>query len=123
LKQFRRIYHEFGTGALVRTLVLLIGLCALSLFDYFSFSSIRAAVIALLGLSLGWLFREMIVEAVDYSEGVLRGALIAYSIILTVGQLLDVNGSAQLAVITAMTVISFDFQFWSLSDPSIVDAE
>jgi hypothetical protein len=123
VKRFRRIYHEFGAGAFVRTLLLLFGLFALSLFDYLGFSSIRAVVIAILGLSLGWLFRQMIVEAVDYYDGILRNGLIAYSITLFLAGLLDVDRSTQLAVITATTVIIFDLQFWSLSDPSIVNAE
>ena len=123
MKRFRRIYDEFGAGALVRTLILLIGLCALPLFDYLGFSSLRAGVIAVVGLALGWLLRHLIVEGVEYYHGILRAGLIAYSIILFVGGLLGLNGSAQLAVITATTVIIFDLQFWSLSDPSVVNSE
>ena len=123
MKRFRRIYDEFGTGALVRTLILLIGLCALSLFDYLGHSSIRASVIAIVGLSLGWLLRRLIVEGVEYYHGVLRVGLIIYSIVLFVGGWLGLSGSAQLAVITATTVIIFDLQFWSLSDPSVVNTE
>lgn len=123
MKRFRRIYHEFGGGALVRTLILLIGLCVLPLFDYLGFSSIRAAVIAIVGLALGWLLRKLIVEGVEYYHGVLRVGLIIYSIVLFVGGWLGLSGSAQLAVITATTVIIFDLQFWSLSDPSVVNTE
>ncbi|HET6890378.1 MAG TPA: hypothetical protein VFH31_04695 [Pyrinomonadaceae bacterium] len=123
MNRFRRIYDEFGFEALIRTLILLIGLCAISLFDYFGFSSIRAGVIALLGLSLGWLFRQMIVEGVEYYQQLVPAALIAYSIILFLGELLGVNRSTELAVIAATTVIVFDLQFWSMSDPSVVSDE
>ena len=123
MNRFRRIYDEFGVGALVRTLILLIGLFALILFDYLGFSSIRAGVIAILGLAVGWLLRQVIAEGVEYYHGILRVGLIAYSIILFVGGLLGLNVSAQLAVITATTVIIFDLQFWSLSDPSVVNSD
>ncbi|HKY29095.1 MAG TPA: hypothetical protein VJM12_14235 [Pyrinomonadaceae bacterium] len=123
MKRFRRIETEFGTGALVRTLVLLISLPALSLFDYLGFSSIRAGVIAIAGLALGWLLRHVIADGVEYYHGILRVGLIVYSIVLLVGGFLGLSGSAQLAVITATTVIIFDLQFWSLSDPSVVNSE
>ena len=123
IERFRRIQDEFGTGALVRTLILLIGLCVLPVFDYLGFSSIRAAVIAIGGLTFGWLLRHVIAEGVEYYHGVLRVGLIVYSIVLLVGGFLGLSGSAQLAVITATTVIIFDLQFWSLSDPSVVNSE
>ena len=123
MKRFRRIYDEFGTAALVRTLILLTGLCVLPLFDYLGFSSIRAGLIAIVGLALGWLLRHAIAKGVEYYHGILRVGLIVYSIVLFVGGLLGLSGSAQLAIITATTVIIFDLQFWSLSDPSVVNSE
>lgn len=123
MRRFRRIQTEFGTGALVRTLVLLIGLCVLPVFDYLGFSSMRAGLIAIIGLALGWLLRHVIADGVEYYHGVLRIGLIVYSIVLLVGGFLGLSGSAQLVVITATTVIIFDLQFWSLSDPSVVNSE
>lgn len=107
----------------MRTLVLLIGLCVLPVFDYLGFSSMRAGLIAIIGLALGWLLRHVIADGVEYYHGVLRVGLIVYSIVLLVGGFLGLSGSAQLVVITATTVIIFDLQFWSLSDPSVVNSQ
>lgn len=123
INRFRRIQKEFGVAALLRTSVLLIGLFALTLFDYFAFSSIRAGLIAIVGLFLGWLFRRKIPEGVDYYSSATPGGLALYSITLVLGGLLGIERSTELAIITATTVVIFDLQFWSLSDPSIINAE
>lgn len=123
MNRFRRIKNEFGVAALLRTSVLLIGLGALTLFDYFAFSSIRAGLIAIVGLTLGWLFRRKIPEGVEYYSRATSAGLALYSITLFLGGLLGLEHSAQLAIITATTVVIFDLQFWSLSDPSVMNAE
>jgi hypothetical protein len=123
INRFRRIQKEFGVAALLRTSVLLTGLFALTLFDYFAFSSIRAGLIAIVGLFLGWLFRRKIPEGVDYYSSSTPGGLALYSITLVLGSLLGIERSTELAVITATTVVIFDLQFWSLSDPSVINAE
>lgn len=123
MKRFRRIKNEFGVEAYLRTSVLLIGLGALVLFDYFGFSSIRAGLIALIGLTLGWLFRRKIPEGADYYSRATPAGLAIYSITLLLGGLLGLERSAELGIITATTVVIFDLQFWSLSDPSVVNGE
>ena len=119
MNRFRRIRDEFGAGALARTALLLAGLPAMALFDYFAFSSLRAGLIAAAGLALGFLLRRRIPAGIDHYPPVLSALLFVYPIILFAGGLLGLGKSAQLAVITAVTVIIFDLQFWSLSDPSV----
>jgi hypothetical protein len=68
--------------ALFRTSVLLIGLCGMAIFDYFAFSSVRAGIIAIIGLALGWLFRLKIAEGVEYYRRAVPASLIVYSITL-----------------------------------------
>lgn len=120
---FRRIKNEFGTGALIRTLILLVGLLGMALFDYFAFSSLRAALIAGVGLSLGYLFKRKIARGAEYYPRVITVGLTVYPIILLLGDQLGLGNSMKLAIITVTTVVIFNLQFWSLSDPSVVNAE
>ena len=123
MSRFWRIRREFGVGILVRTALLLAGLFLMSLFDYFAFKSFRAGVIAAAGLALGFLFRRRIPEGVEFYPRLVSVGLFVYPVILFVGGLLGLGKSTQLAVITAVTAAIFDLQFWSLSDPSVVNAE
>jgi hypothetical protein len=121
MNRFQRILSEFGVATLLRTALLLAGLFAMTAFDYFAFDSFRAGVIAAAGLAFGFLFRRRIPEKVElYARGASVG-LFLYPIILFVGGLLGLDKSARLAFITAVTAVIFDLQFWSLSDPSVVN--
>lgn len=120
---FRRIKNEFGIGALLRTCVLLVGLLGMTLFDYFAFSSIRSAIIACVGLVLGYLFKRKIARGAEHYPRVISVGLFVYPIILLLGDQLGLGNSMKLAIITVTTVIIFDLQFWSLSNPSVVNAE
>ena len=121
--RFGMIRGKFGVGMVIRTALLLAGLFAMTLFDYFAFKSFRAGVIAAAGLLLGFLFRRRIPDGVEYYPRILSVGLFVYPIILFVGGLLGLGKSAQLAIITAVTAAIFNLQFWSLSDPSVVNAE
>lgn len=121
MNRFRRIQNEFGTGALIRILVLLIGLLVMALFDFFAFSGIRASLIAVVGLALGFLFRRKIANGAEHYARAISAGLFVYGIILFLGDRLGLGHSAKLAVITATTVVMFDLQFWSLSDPLVVN--
>ena len=85
MNRFRRIRSEFGGKALLRICVLLVGLFAVALFDYFAFSSVRASLIAAAGLALGFLFRRRIVEGVEYYPRAFSAGLFIYSITLILG--------------------------------------
>ena len=123
MNRFRRIQNEFGAKALVRTSLLLVGLFGMGLFDYFALSSIRAGLIAIVGLALGFLFRRKIAKRVEHYPRAISAGLFVYSITLLLGDLIGLGNGAKLAVITATTVIIFDLQFWSLSDSSVMNAE
>ncbi|HEX8492645.1 MAG TPA: hypothetical protein VF658_07380 [Pyrinomonadaceae bacterium] len=123
MNRFWRIQNEFGTSALIRTSVLLVGLFGMALFDYFAFSSIRATLIASIGLLLGYLFKRKIGQGAEHYPRVLAVGLFVYPIILLLGDQLGIGNGAKLAIITVTTVVIFNLQFWSLSDPSIVNAE
>lgn len=121
MSRFGRIRREFGVGALARTALLLAGLFATTLLDYFALGSYRAGFIAAAGLALGFLLRRRIPEGVESYPPVVKAGLFVYPIILFVGERLGLDTSAQLAVITAVTAAIFDLQFWSLSDPSVIN--
>lgn len=123
MSRLGRIRREFGVGATIRMVVLVAGLFAMTLFDYYSFQSLKAGVIAVAGLALGFLFRKRIPEGFEHYSRVASVGLFVYPIILFVGGLLGFGHSARLAIITAVTAAIFDLQFWSLSDPSVVNPE
>jgi len=99
---------------------LLIGLFGMALLDYFAFSRIRAGLITIVGLALGFLLRRLIVKGVEYYRRGIYIGLFVYSVTLLLGDLVGLENSTKLAVITATTVVIFDLQFWSLSDTSVV---
>jgi hypothetical protein len=122
MNRFLRLQKEFGTKALIRAAILLLGLLGMTLFDYFAFSSVKASLIVVIGLALGFLFRRKIAVGVEYYPRVMSVGLFVYSIVLFLGEQLGLEKSTRLAIITATTVVIFDLQFWSLSDSSVVNA-
>ena len=83
MNRFRRIRTEFGAKALLRTTLLLAGVLGMAVFDYFAFSSVRAGIIAVVGLALGFFFRRKIAEGVEFynrafSVGLFAMALFDY---------------------------------------------
>jgi hypothetical protein len=123
MKRFWRIQNEFGTKALVRIFVLMIGLLGMALFDYLAFSRITSAVIAAVGLVVGFLLRHKIPVGVEYYPRALSVGLAVYSITLLLGDLIGLGNGTKLTIIAVTTVVIFDLQFWSLSDSSVMNAE
>jgi hypothetical protein len=122
MHRFRRIYREFGTGELVRTLILLVGLLAMAVAGLLAFSSGMAALVVAAGLLLGWLLRRWIAQGVEYYRFVVPAGLAVYGVALFLGDRLGLDGHGKLLVITVTTVIVFNLKFWSLSDPGVINA-
>lgn len=108
---------------LLRTILLLVGLVVMTVFGFFSFSSVLVGIIAFAGLILGFLLRKQIADGAEYYGRAITVGLFVYSIVLFVGDWLGIENNIKLAVIAATTVIVFDLQFWSLSDPSTVNPD
>lgn len=123
MNRFWRIQKEFGILALLRTLVLLVGLAGMAMFDYVALGSNRAALIAVVGLSAGSMLREKIAQGAEHYPRIITVGLFIYPIILFLGEQLGLDDSRKLAIITLTTVLIFDLQFWSLSDSSVVNVE
>lgn len=102
---------------------MLVGLAGMALLDFFAFASLTAAVIAAAGLLAGFLLRGLISRGVEFYARVLPAGLFVYSAVLFLGEQLGLDRSALLAIITATTVVVFNLQFWSLSDPAVVNTE
>ena len=115
-----RIHREFGFGASARMVILIIGLIGMPILGVLVFTSWWPMFIVAAGLVAGFIFRRKIVEVFEWTFWALPAALIAYSILLFVGERLGISREAQLIIITLTTVMVFDLQFWSLSDPTIV---
>ena len=120
IRRFGRIHREFGTGTSARIAVMLIGLLAMSIFGLFGFESWWPLVIAGVGLVVGFLLRRQIVDVFEWTAWALPAAGIIYGVLLFAGEQLGLSRAAQLMFITFTTVIVFNLQFWSLSDPAIV---
>ncbi len=124
IERFRRIKSEFGGLQFGRTVLLLVGVVAMAAMGIFAFGSPWAAVVAVLGLIAGWLLRSQIVDHFEILSWAMPAALFIYGIVLFVGErVLGLSGELQVLIISITTVMVFDIQFWSLSDPSIVNIE
>ena len=124
LHRFTRIRREFGLKEFIRTIIMLIALVGVVLLGAIGLQSPWAAIIAIVGLGIGWLLRKTIVEFGESLFWALPAALFVYGIVLFVGErVLGLSREAQLLIITVTTVITFNLQFWILSDPSFVRTE
>ena len=123
LNRFQRIQEEFGTKDLIRIILLLVGLFGMIIFGYFALSSILAGIITLIGLVLGFLLRKQIADGVQYYSRSITVGLFIYGVIGFLGDVLGIQNNVKLAIITATTVIIFNLQFWSLSDPTVINLE
>jgi len=123
LKRFRRIKNEFGTYIFVRLIIMLVGLVAMTLLGIFLFSGLLAGIITIIGLLLGFLLKNQIPEGVEYYSKIISVGLVIYGIVLFLGDRFAIQNNWKLVIITVTTVIIFNLQFWSLSDPSVVNEE
>lgn len=123
IDRFFGIHRKFGFGASARVVLLIVGLVAMSVFGVLGFESWWPALIAVLGLVLGFVMRRQIVAAFEWTTWALPTALFVYGALLFVGEQLGLSREWQLTLIALTTVVVFDLQFWSLSDPSIVKVE
>ncbi|MEQ1762185.1 MAG: hypothetical protein ABL984_03460 [Pyrinomonadaceae bacterium] len=122
LSRFGRIRSEFGTWMLVRTALLLIAAVGIAAVAFFGFDSILPAVIVVVGLFAGWILRRQIVHHFDFLQWVLPGSLFVYGMVLFIGErVIGISRTTQALVIVVVSVITFGIQFWSLSDPEIVN--
>ena len=121
--RFTKIYREFGFGAAARMALLIAGLIGMSIFGLLGFESWWPMLIAVAGLALGFLLKRRIVEIFGWTAWAMPVAAFVYGVMLFVGERLGMSREAQLIIITLTTVVVFDLQFWSLSDPSIVKVE
>ena len=71
---FRRIQTEFCVKVLLRTALLLVGLLGIALLDCFAFSSVKAGIIAVVGLALGFLLRRKIAEGATLITALFQSA-------------------------------------------------
>ncbi len=119
LVRLRRIHREFGIQALLKTLLLLLGVVGMALMGIFMLGRLDAAVIAVAGLALGALARREIAKRALVLPKAVRAGLFVYAIVLFLGGQLGIDNAVKLLVITLTTVVLFDLQFWALSDPGV----
>ncbi len=107
-----------------KTILLLVGLGGMAIFGAGIFTSPWPAAVAIVGLALGWMFSRIIVDSFETLAWAIPAGLFIYGVVLFVGdRLIGLSGEIQLLIITITTVVMFNIQFWSLSDPSIVNTE
>lgn len=123
ISRFTKIHRKFGLGASVRMALLVVGLVGTSILGFTLLETWWPTAIAVGGVILGFLLRRQIVDIFEWTAWALPTALFVYGILVFIGERLGLSREAQLILITLTTVITFDLQFWSLSDPSIIKLE
>jgi hypothetical protein len=118
-----RIRSEFGFSAYVRTLVLVFGLPGIAIIGIALFGRFEPLVIIFVGLIAGMLFRRQIANRTESLSALTNVGLFIYGVVLFFGDLLKIDGATKIAIIALTTVIVFNFQFWSLSDPDVYNPE
>lgn len=123
LKRFARIYREFGRIALAKTLLMFFGLLGMAILDALWFASPFVLAIGVVGLAFGWLLRGIIVERMEWWAAGARVAFVIYGIVLFLGEQLGVSVRYRLIIIAVTTVVALNLEFWTLSDPAIINTE
>jgi hypothetical protein len=123
LHRFQKIQRDFGTTALLKVILLLAGLVGLALLGLFAGDSLLAAYVALGGLVLGYFLRTLFAAGIEYYGSAFRTATIIYGIVLFLGDRLGLEPNWKVLIITVTTVIVFNFNFWGLSDPEVINLE
>ncbi|MHB0958921.1 MAG: hypothetical protein ACYC0X_26580 [Pirellulaceae bacterium] len=123
ISRFRSIYRKFGMLALLRTLLLLFGLVGMAVLGIVMLGRFDAAVTAVVGLTLGAIFRRPIAERVELLTKVVPIGLFIYAIVIFLGKQFGLDNGMKLFIITLTTVVILDIQFWSLSDPGVYNPE
>ena len=78
----------------------------------------------MVGLVVAWFLRREIVHHFDFLQWVLPGSLFVYGIMLFIGErVIGISRATQALVIATVLAITFSIQFWSLSEPEIVNIE
>jgi hypothetical protein len=109
--------------ALLRTLLLLFGLVGMAVLGIVVLGRFDAAVTAVVGLALGAIFHRPIAERVELLTKVVPVGLFIYAVVLFLGKQFGLDNGMKLLIITLTTVVIFDIQFWSLSDPGVYNPE
>jgi len=121
LSRFARIRNEFGTWMFVKTVILLLAAVGMAVLGFFDSGSILPAVIVGIGILVGSILRQEIVDYFDTIQWVLPASLFVYGILFFLGErVIGISRSTQVIVYATVSVISFVIQFWALSDPEIV---
>ena len=123
IRRFQRIQSEFGTTTLLKTLLLLFGLAGMGVMGIVMFQRFDAATIASAGLVLGALLHKRIAQRVELLPTMVNLGLFTYSVVLFMGDRLGIDRPMKLIIITLTTVLVFNLQFWSLSDPDVYNPE
>lgn len=121
LSRFARIRNEFGTWMFLKTVILLLAAVGIAVLGFFDFNSILPAVIVGIGILVGSILRQEIVDHFDIIQWVLPASMFVYGILFFLGErVIGISRSTQVIVYATVSVISFVIQFWALSDPEIV---
>lgn len=121
LSRFARIRNEFGTWMFLKTVILLLAAVGMAVLGFFDFNSILPAVIVGIGILVGSILRQEIVDHFDTIQWVLPASMFVYGILFFLGErVIGISRSTQVIVYATVSVISFVIQFWALSDAEIV---
>lgn len=123
LSRFRRIQDEFGTKAVLMISFLMISLLGMDVVGWVVFASPLAALIGAGGFAVGFLFRDRIAQGIEYYHVAVPIGLFVYGLVLFAGDRVGMSLQARWAIITAATAVVFNLQFWSLSDPLVVNTQ
>lgn len=123
INRFKRIKAEFGGWVFFRVLLLFLGLLGLFLLNIFILRSFLIFIIIAVGLLAGVLLKNKIADGAEFYPKIITVGLFIYGLVAFLGDRFGFDKQTKLAIIAATTVIIFDLQFWSLSDPSIINQE
>lgn len=123
INRIKRINTEFGKLATLRIVITILGLIGMSIIPIIYWHTSRYLIITIIGLIIGWIFKEKIVDSIDIIPKISSISLWIYGIVLTVGDHAGFDHYTKLLIITITTIITFNLNFWALSDPNICNAE
>ena len=123
INRFKRIKTEFGNKAFYKTLLLIIGMLLMAIVPVFYYKNPIFLLTVILGLFIGYMLRKQIVNLSELLPKITSIGLYGYGIILFIGDRIGINDESKILIITITTVIIFNFNYWVLSDKTIINLD
>lgn len=119
ITKLKSIHQKFGKQALLRTLLVGIGMLVMGIAGVYAFGRMDILAIPFVLTWIGYLLRKQIAKQVEKLPAAFNAGLFIYGVVLLLGARIGVENEWKLFIITITTALVFNLQYWALSDSDV----